>query len=341
MKQREAHPTPIDINGVLERLERKVQGGGMPGMRVFPSGFHALDRRISGGLRQGDLFLLGASQGAGKTTFAFQMARNIAASGECLVLYLCYEHSEEDLLLRLISMESAAQAPTGEVQGLRLLDLPPRLWQASASQHGLTADLARDPLGRRALERIAEYAGDLRVMKASASVTDMESISNLVEECRQQSGKDVLLVVDYLQKVPLQVEGATEDERIGRITESLKELALTHTVPVLAIVASDKEGLQARRLRAHHLRGSTALLYEADVIIIMNEKSRIVSRQAVDMTPFKAAAMSNWVVFSIEKNRAGRDLVDFQLRKLFAYGMFDPSGDAIGEPLVDEAAYTE
>ncbi len=73
----------------------------------------------------------------------------------------------------------------------------------------------------------------------------------------------------------------------------------------------------------------------------MNEKSRIVSRQAVDMTPFKAAAMSNWVVFSIEKNRAGRDLVDFQLRKLFAYGMFDPSGDAIGEPLVDEAAYTE
>jgi len=149
------------------------------------------------------------------------------------------------------------------------------------------------------------------------------------------------VVVDYLQKVPLQLANATEDERIGRITENLKELALSLAVPVIAIVASDKQGIQARRLRSYHLRGSSSLLYEADVILIMNEKNRVVSRQVVNMTAVKDAQMANWVVFSIEKNRSGRDLVDFQLRKLFAYGLFDPSGDAVPEPLVDERVYTD
>ncbi len=332
---------PISIIDVIGRLEQSVRRGEIPGMRSFPTGFPALDRRIGGGLRQGDLLLLGGSEGAGKTTFAFQLARNVAASKRCLVLYFCYEHSEDDLLLRLISLESATQTPTGELQGLKVTDLRPRLLQASRNRTEFTADLARDPHGRTALQRIAEYGDYFKVMKASASLTDPDNISKIIESCRQQTGQDLLVIVDYLQKVPLQMQGATENERVGRLTENFKEIALTHAVPIVAIVAADKQGLEARRLRAYHLRGSSSLLYEADIILIMNEKTKVVSRQAVDLTAFKAAAMSNWVVFSIEKNRAGRDLVDFQLRKLFTFGQFDPTGDAVPEPLFDERVYKE
>ncbi len=332
---------PLSVIDVLDRLEENVQRGEIPGMQTFPTGFRALDRRIGGGLRQGDLLLLGGSEGAGKTTFAFQLARNIAASKQCLVLYFCYEHSEDDLLLRLLSIESVEQTVTGELQGLRTADLRPRLLQASRSRGTFTRELSRDPLGRRALQRLEDYGEYFKVMKASASLTDTNSIQAVVDDCRRHTDKDVMVVVDYLQKVPLRVEGATEDERIGRITENLKELALSRAVPVVAIVAADKHGLEARRLRSYHLRGSSSLLYEADIILIMNEKSRIVSRQAVDLTEFKVATMSNWVVFSIEKNRSGRDLVDFQLRKLFSYGLFDPSGDSVPEPLFDERVYTE
>ncbi len=341
MKTVSEESLPISIANVMGKLEDKVRRGAIPGQRAFSTGFPALDRRIAGGIRQGDLLLLGGAEGAGKTTFAFQLARNIASARECIVLYLCYEHSEEDLLLRLLSMESAVQGPLGDVEGLRLTDMRARLWQASGTPGGLEGALLQDVQGRRALQRLNEYSDHFRVMKASASLTDTDSIREIVEETRRQTGQDILVVVDYLQKVPLHLPNATEDERIGRITENLKELALSLAVPVIAIVAADKQGIQARRLRSYHLRGSSSLLYEADVILIMNEKNRIVSRQAVNVTAVKDAQMANWVVFSIEKNRAGRDLVDFQLRKLFAYGLFDPSGDAVPEPLVDERIYTD
>ena len=50
-------------------------------------------------------------------------------------------------------------------------------------------------------------------------------------------------------------------------------------MPVLAVVAAEKAGLVAgKRLRVHHLRGSSALAYEADIVLIMNEKYDVVAR---------------------------------------------------------------
>jgi len=60
------------------------------------------------------LILLGGSQGVGKTTMAFQMARNIAASGEANCLYICYEHDEEAMAQR-----SSPWSPSTDVQALR------------------------------------------------------------------------------------------------------------------------------------------------------------------------------------------------------------------------------
>ena len=76
-----------------------------------PLGFTPLDKTIGGGLRAGELLLIGGAQGTGKTTMALQMARNIASGGQANVLYICFEHDEPYLLNRLIAMESALAAP--------------------------------------------------------------------------------------------------------------------------------------------------------------------------------------------------------------------------------------
>ena len=74
-----------------------------------PTGFESLDTYLSGGLRSGELTLLGGPQGLGKTTFALQILRHAAASGES-VIYFSYEHDASTVLERLIAIEAASLA---------------------------------------------------------------------------------------------------------------------------------------------------------------------------------------------------------------------------------------
>src|SRR5674536_71287 len=69
---------------------------------------------------------------------------------------------------------------------------------------------------------------------------------------------------------------------------------------MIAIVAADKEGLKAARLRNHHLRGSSAINYEADIIIIINEKYQIVAKVNIEFNPYQAQRFRDWVVVSVE-----------------------------------------
>ena len=126
-----------------------------------------------------------------------------------------------------------------------------------------------------------------------------------------------LVVVDYLQKVHVP-KMPVEDERATVVVEGLKDLALDLEVPVLAIVAADKEGLgPGRRVRLHHLRGSSALAYEADIVLILNDKYEIVAKHHLVYDPANADRYRQHVVLSVEKNRSGLDRIDLQLRKRF------------------------
>jgi replicative DNA helicase len=150
-----------------------------------------------------------------------------------------------------------------------------------------------------------------------------------------------VLVVDYLQKVAMHPEPAVESEKITRVTESLKDMALTYKIPILSVVAADKEGLQSRRLRLHHLRGSSALMYECDVAVILNDKFNTVSKVHLAYDPVRAETFRDWVIFTVEKNRGGPNLMDLEFRKDFLHFRFEPEGGLVAEKLVDERLYSE
>ena len=108
-----------------------------------------------------------------------------------------------------------------------------------------------------------------------------------------------------------------------------------------AIVAADKEGLKAARLRNHHLRGSSALNYESDVILILNEKYNIVAKVNIEFNPHQAQRFRDWTILSVEKNRAGRDAVDLEFEKHFEYSCFNPNGRQVQEKLIEERLYND
>ncbi len=196
--------------------------------------------------------------------------------------------------------------------------------------------------GNEALTRIRKYSDLFHVHRSTGSATDLAAIRTAVDTTHHLTGHSPMVVVDYLQKVLVPDGPAEEAERTTTVVEGLKDLAIDAAVPVLAVVAADKTGLESgRRMRVNHLRGSSALGYEADVVLILNSKYDIVARHHLTYNLGNAERFREWAVLSVEKNRFGRDGVELEFQKRFDQGRFVAEGRLVREQLVDERVFTE
>jgi replicative DNA helicase len=330
---------------VLADVRAKVATGELADYEPIPLGMAPLDRMLGGGIRPGELMLIGGAQGTGKTTLALQMARNVAASGQAYVLYVNFEHDDADMLNRLISLESVlphlpnTKPSTGAVKITDVRSEVIRSWARAGDEE---IDLSKNPRLKPALDRIARYGGNLYLLRGSATASTVENVRDLIKLHRDQSGEQrILLIIDYMQKVPQIPEPPSESEKVTYVVNGLKDIALTERIPTIAIVAADKEGLKAARLRNHHLRGSSAINYEADIILILNEKYQIVAKVNIEFNPYQAQRFRDWIVCSIEKNRSGADNVDVEFHKHFDFSCFDPTGRPVQEKLIEERLYND
>jgi replicative DNA helicase len=334
---------PRSALDVLTNLNERIATGHVEEFQPIATGFVPMDKTLGGGMRPGELLLIGGAQGAGKTTMALQMARNMAASGQATVLYVCFEHEEEYLIQRLIAMESALAHLPAKSGAVKIQDVKKEVLGSytAAAETGQRAKLGSNPRLRPSLERIARYGSNLYLLRGTATSSTIENMRALVDEHRGEEERRLVLFVDYLQKVPVLPEPNDEAEKVTRIVSGLKDIALAEEVPVVAIVAADREGLKAKRLRNHHLRGSSAINYESDVIMIMNDKYHIVAKVNIEFNPYQAQRYRDWVVVTVEKNRGGQDNVDLEFEKLFEYSCFDPTGRITAEKLVEERLYND
>lgn len=326
------------LREILERTDEAVRAGESAGASVLPTGFDPLDTYLNGGLRTGDLNLLGGPQGLGKTTFVLQVARNAALAGG-RVLYLSYEHDEATVLARLVALEA------GLAHGVDAMSLK-RVREAFDSVEecadGLVGRMGGLVGGTEALHAVGAYADRMHIHRSSGAMTSCETIRELVLDLCAKPGAKPLVIVDYLQKIAVPEGSPTEDERITIVVEALKDLALEAEVPILAVVAADKAGLSAGgRLRAHHLRGSSALAYEADVVLMLQDKYDVVARHHLIYDVGNAERFRDYAVISIEKNRGGLDHIDLEFRKLFAQARFETLGQPVQEQLLDERVFVE
>jgi replicative DNA helicase len=303
---------------------------------VLPTGFDLLDDALAGGIRLGEVVLLGGKPGVGKTIASLQWARSMAQRG-VVAVYLCFEHDEVTLVSRLLSAELGEMVATEMPGPSRLLDdeLQSRIRDAAAGSITMREALDSDPLLREAHRRLAVYADRLVLVTGSGAHTDVNAIRAVTESFADQP---VALFVDYVQKVPVFRATANEGERVGRVVEGLKQLALDQKVAVIAIAAADQVGLEARRLHLRHFRGSTALAYEADAIVVLNDKLSVVSRAHLAYSPTRAEEFHRQVVFSLEKNRNGSADVNLEFEKDFGHYRFNPRGRWVAERLWTEGS---
>ncbi len=320
------------LSDVLAETDERLRAGRSAAAQPWPTGFTPLDGFLSGGVRPGELTLVAGAQGLGKTTFALQLCRQVVGAGHP-VLYVSFEHDAVNLLERLVAAE------VGERAGSDAFSLKSiRALLEGGGGTSLTDSLADTPDGAEAVAAAADLQR-FYVYRAGVD-TEAATIASATRELAATVGARPLVLVDYVQKVRDHAE--TEEARMSHVAGSLKDLALSEGVPVVAITASDAAGIAAgSRLRTEHFRGASALAYEADVVLVLNEKYDVVARHHLMYGGTNAERYRAFAVLTIEKNRGGMAGVDLEFRKYFEQARFAREGQIVAEQLVDERMYVQ
>jgi len=319
-----------DVRRVAEVVAALEQG--IASVQAVPTGFGVLDSVLDGGLSARDLTVLGGVPGVGKTTMALQWARNIALGGR-RVVYACYDHDEVSLLARLLQIEIGEM--TGGSPGSSL-QARAAVRAVSRGERTLRDAAESSHLVDSAHERVQAYGERLLLLAASHVGTGLPELS-AAADATDTGG---VLIVDYLQKIPTE-ESLSEAIRVDKVAAGLKEIALSKHVAVMANVVADKGGLDVRRLTSRNLRGASGIAYEADVILMLNEKFRAVSKLHSAYDPVRSEQFKRQVVVSIDKNRHGPANVNLEFTTDFAHSRFDPEGQLVEEQLIDDLMYPE
>jgi replicative DNA helicase len=336
---------PRTLAQVLTEADDKIMQGDLVDYVPIPTGFDPLDGLIGGGLRKTELTLLGGAQGIGKTIATLQIARNIAMRPDQYAFFLSYEHTEAHLMHRLLCLESMNPPTMDVTDGLKLRDMyqiivaqrAKKFMGRDSGAGSLQAILRDHPKTAPALGRMLRYSERLIMLKASPAVTNLRAIKEMISRLSDVTGGNVTVFVDYLQKIAVHPEHPRdENDKVTIIVEGLKDIALSLDVPVFSIVAADREGLKSPRIHLYHLRGSSALDYESDIAIIMNNKYQILAKDHVTFNPYQAKQYRNWVVFTIEKNRAGRAMMDVEFELHGQHFAFNPRGQKVQQQLIDD-----
>ena len=228
---------------VLERLGEMTESQDhMPGLS---SGFSAVDAKITG-LNKSDLLLLAARPGMGKTSFALNIALNVARSSRKTVAIFSLEMSAEQLVTRILSGEALVENYRLRTGNLRETD-----WQ-----------------------KIASAASVLNQLDIRVDDNPMLSAADMNAKCRRLDNLG-LVVIDYLQLMTSAGDkgnrGENRQQVVSDISRMMKIMAKELNVPVICLsqLSRANEKRDDKRPMLSDLRESGAIEQDADIVMFL------------------------------------------------------------------------
>ena len=235
------------LDSVLDVMISIKNVGGVTGVPTF----NDLDRQYLSGLQKGDLVILAARPGVGKTSMAINIAQNATAKEGKIVAVFSLEMPKEQLVQRMLCTEA------------RVNHSMVRKGQAS----------------RQDLKRLAKAVNSLANAQMYINDTMRISISEIRSQCRKlkmEKGLD-LIVIDYIQLMQAAPGQRVENRQleVSEISRSLKAMAKELDVPVLALSQLSRQAEQKNeKPNLSHLRESGALEQDADVVLLLHKPRR-------------------------------------------------------------------
>ena len=228
----------------LERLAKNKSD-----ITGVPTGFYDLDKATSG-LHAGEMIIIAARPGMGKTAFALNIATNAAFNTDKSIAIFNLEMSAEMLINRMISS-------IGQIDAYKLQtgNMQEKDW-------------------KRYNEALSQLADTNIYIEDNAGVTAQE----IRAKCRRLANSEDglgLVVIDYLQLVS---SGSRKVEsrqvEVSEISRSLKTMALELGVPVIALsqLSRSAEKRESNQPMLADLRESGSLEQDADMVLFINRK---------------------------------------------------------------------
>ncbi len=243
-REGELRPVRDLMEHTLELLDNLTRSA--TGVTGLPTGYLDLDRQLTG-FHRGELLVLAARPGLGKTALALNIANHVALKEQRAVGIFSLEMPADQLLMRLLA--SSARVDMKKLRGGRL-----------------TADDQK---------KFQEVAGAL--FHAPLYIDDSGTLSpfELRAKARRLKQRDErlgLLVVDYLQLMHLKGKVENRQLEVSEISRSLKALAKELDVPVLALSQLNRkvEERKGGRPLLSDLRESGAIEQDADVVMFIH-----------------------------------------------------------------------
>lgn len=256
--------------------------------KPIETGYKYVDKVFNGGLNRGDLLILAARPGMGKTQFALNVCYNVARKDpHGKILFFSTEMGGDQLAKRLISV--VGNIPSDDVLTFQFKDRNKQIQLSDATE---------------------------KIKKLPIHIDDTSSIllTDLLAKCRsthkrlKEGEKINLIIVDYLQRVRCPNKKNDRTQEVGEISTALKALARELNVPVIALAQLNRSGesnfssktnqVVDKRPQIHNLAESGKIEQDADIIMFIHRDAYYL--KGIDQSANQEAELI------IAKNRNGR-----------------------------------
>ncbi|MBL5980721.1 DNA helicase [Petrotoga sp. 8T1HF07.NaAc.6.1] len=238
-----------DVFEQIEELKNRAQKGEGDLVTGVSTGFKSLDRMTSG-FHRSELIIIAARPSMGKTSFAANIATNMALQANIAVAIFSLEMSKEQLANRILCSEAKV-----DLHKVRTGQISDEEWEKLVQKAG---ELSKSRL-------IFDDEPDLtpRMLRAKA------------RRMKREYGIEVIFI-DYLQLMTSRSKGyESRQQEITEISRSLKLLAreLNITVVALSQLSRAVEQREDKRPRLSDLRESGAIEQDADLVMFLYRDS--------------------------------------------------------------------
>ena len=291
----------MDLAGGVEQFWN------LPAQEGIATPFPKLTRALGGGMRKGEIYVLGGNQGSGKTSLALQFALAVLRQKQG-VLYFSMEMSARDVFQRMTAIES-------RVDLLELRDL-----QRSETVYSIELPEMR--------QRLVEQSRELSRMPLLVSTKSSVTPEYIGKECGRLKGKSKLdlVVIDHMQLMGTTGSVRGDYEKFTTISRTMKQIAMELALPVLLVSQTSRNNTTDRRseLEVSDLRGSGAIEEDAAACMLIYEDKEDRARALQEKT-YAIGPVKSWL--KLGKNRYGWQGMYLPLFHVKKYTRFDVASD--------------